>query len=653
VVFLAAAGLVLWVLGPEVVQPWLALTGVGVAGLLGWAAKGIADWRSGSAATEASRLDPAAEDLAAAVRRTWAGEAVHRGLTSPLPIAVRMRSADSRIAAHPAQWAGSTGAAAGDETPAAVELSGTVTDAAELYGHITTGRMVIVGEPGGGKTSAAVLLMLALYDTERRDGRIPVLLPLASWDPVATPIERWMAGQLVTTYGVPPNVARGLVERGRILPILDGLDEVAEPLRSAALTGLRALTTAPLVLTCRTGEYAQAVTAGVLVGAAVVEMAPVDATAAAAYLTQSGTADTTRWEPVITALRLGTGNPCQQALRNPLMLSLARIVYQAPSADPAELTTYTTIAQVEDRLLDGLLPAVYGHEVTDTTAEQARRWMSFLARHLDVLGPGAIAWWRLPHCIPEWQQRVVAGLAYGAAALIWTAILTVAILWRWHSFAQYAAFALWNGLPVAITIGLAGAVTGAAVPMPARLRRPGRRQVAKGLKRAIPAGLVVGLATATISAATLSRIEPSDWVYLATPGLTGGLLAALAFGFTTSFSDQQRNAVTPLSTFRTDRKAALIVAVGGSAIVSTLMLALHGYDLFAIMIGAGVLWYGLRSCATVPYWVAVTLLARRGVLPRRPLQFLESAYRRGVLRQTGMVYEFRHARLAERLRAIP
>jgi hypothetical protein len=35
------------------------------------------------------------------------------------------------------------------------------------------------------------------------------------------------------------------------------------------------------------------------------------------------------------------------------------------------------------------------------------------------------------------------------------------------------------------------------------------------------------------------------------------------------------------------------------------------------------------------------------------LGFLEDACRRGVLRQSGITYEFRHARLAERFRAKP
>jgi hypothetical protein len=47
--------------------------------------------------------------------------------------------------------------------------------------------------------------------------------------------------------------------------------------------------------------------------------------------------------------------------------------------------------------------------------------------------------------------------------------------------------------------------------------------------------------------------------------------------------------------------------------------------------------------------MSVLWLALTGRLPLRLITFLEDAHRRGVLRQSGAVYQFRHARLAERL----
>jgi hypothetical protein len=54
-------------------------------------------------------------------------------------------------------------------------------------------------------------------------------------------------------------------------------------------------------------------------------------------------------------------------------------------------------------------------------------------------------------------------------------------------------------------------------------------------------------------------------------------------------------------------------------------------------------------------WFAVTRswLAARGRLPWRLTVFLEDARRRGVLRQMGAVYQFRHARLQDHLAESP
>jgi hypothetical protein len=164
-------------------------------------------------------------------------------------------------------------------------------------------------------------------------------------------------------------------------------------------------------------------------------------------------------------------------------------------------------------------------------------------------------------------------------------------------------------------------------------------------------------------------------------GVTIGVIAGVSLGLAEAFSGQQRDAVTPLSAFRTDVKAVVAVAIltgvitGPTAslligalielqniltfrempepgwLVGFLISILYFSPPLGVVVAlVTIFWLGLRTCSAWWYCVAVSFLARRRVTPRRPLQFLEEAYRRGVLRQAGMVYEFRHARLAERLR---
>lgn len=97
----------LWRWGVATLGQWLSLAeGGGItAACVVRVVRGIREWQSGADPAETTRLDWAAADLATAVQRTWTKEAAHRGLTSPMPIAVQMRLADPRITAHSSQWA--------------------------------------------------------------------------------------------------------------------------------------------------------------------------------------------------------------------------------------------------------------------------------------------------------------------------------------------------------------------------------------------------------------------------------------------------------------------------------------------------------------------------------------------------------------------
>lgn len=69
------------------------------------------------------------------------------------------------------------------------------------------------------------------------------------------------------------SLAAALVAADRILPVLDGFDEIADGLHRDALAGLNAIA-GPLLLTSRPQEYATAIDAAnaVLAGAATVEL---------------------------------------------------------------------------------------------------------------------------------------------------------------------------------------------------------------------------------------------------------------------------------------------------------------------------------------------------------------------------------------------
>lgn len=85
------------------------------------------------------------------------------------------------------------------------------------------GRAVLTGQPGVGKSFTALQVAAAAMD--RDPSMVPLVIPLSRWAGTDNPPER-IAQFVQAKFGVPAPSAVELVRKGKILPILDGLDEV-------------------------------------------------------------------------------------------------------------------------------------------------------------------------------------------------------------------------------------------------------------------------------------------------------------------------------------------------------------------------------------------------------------------------------------------
>ncbi|MFD8766537.1 NACHT domain-containing protein [Streptomyces mirabilis] len=612
--------------------------------------------------------EAAARDLARTVLAQWREEARMRGLFDPVPIPVPWRAVrDTEFGDHPHLIGDSAEGNGAD--PGAFS---------KAFLALRQRRLVVLGEAGVGKTTLAVLLVIELLQGMRVGDAVPVLLPMASWRPGEEHLHTWLEHRLLRDYPqLTAETARDLVRDRRILPVLDGLDELPPDHASLALKSLNEALAAggSLILTCRTSAYAKAArTASVLRSAAVVRADPLSAEAAAEYLRSSATPQhAARWQPVLDDLARRPHGSLARCLSMPLMLWLARVAYQEPDTRPAELTDparFPTAAAVERHLLDALVPAVYPNGPTpppprgrrpprNWRADAANRWLATLARHLTDLNGEDISWWELRRRPKHWRERRVLGL------------LALVIVWMVVPIVDGQDFTLDDGMGGPVFFLYVGCLfLSFTMRVPDGLARGKvrfRPHLGLLLRLTVfPVGWVMVL---FVGLSATAFDGPNSSLVLQILLLLGGLAAAvlalllLAWLMVTAGSRVDRDeASTPHRSLTVSRRRTLVTVTGLAVVIVffitepalTTMSAADPTEAapafrLAALAAAFTVPAALTQSPWADYLLARSLLAARGLLPWRLEAFLADAHRRGVLRQVGSVYQFRHARLRDRL----
>jgi len=126
------------------------------------------------------------------------------------------------------------------------------------------GKLLILGEPGSGKTTLLLELTRTLLERAEADEQqlMPVVFHLSSWAVKRPSLSDWLVEELLMRYEVPRQIAQSWIKADQVIPLLDGLDEVAEQARDGCVKAINAFYqsrlgngSGPLVVCCRSQEY--------------------------------------------------------------------------------------------------------------------------------------------------------------------------------------------------------------------------------------------------------------------------------------------------------------------------------------------------------------------------------------------------------------
>jgi hypothetical protein len=524
--------------------------------------------------------------------------------------------------------------------------------------------LVIAGVPGSGKSGAAVLLVLAalqhrsrVHAEDRVKVPVPVLFTVQDWNPRRQPVKDWLTGRLQQTYPLFTGRtgaadAGRLIDAGKITVILDGLDEITEELRPAALQALDQADFRVVVLS-RTAEMASAASQrGVLQGAAAVELHAIDPAEAASYLERVQLdPPPDGWRDLISRIRIDPASPLTKALDNPLTLTLVRDTYQSGD-DARDLLEFCDVTlhgvpgdqaseDITDHLLDRILPAAYTHRPGQPPLPYdlptAQNTLTKIAERMNQDGIRDLQWWRIPVWAPPAQRFVVGGLVFGLVFGVVVGLLR----------------GLGSGLAFGLGIGIAVGFFSLGGHPPQRMGKLRLRKVFTWEN--LVSGLVFGLVSGLVG----------GLVFGLAVGLAVGLVVGLSVGFVLGFMDalaaapDSTRSLSPVTSWRDDRKYGLVVGLVGGLVVGLVGGLVVGLRVgvtgglesgFVVGLLSGLVG-GLTCCEAWAVCLTAAQIAIKWRTPLRLMRFLSDACDRNILRTVGTTYQFRHSRLQDRLTA--
>ena len=237
--------------------------------------------------------------------------------------------------------------------------------------------LLILGEPGSGKTVTMLLLVHTLIERARKVSAvpIPIVLRLNSWENFQTSIDEWIVEELVAKYYVPRKIGRAWLEDNELAVFLDGFDELSAHVQAPCCQAINAFRQnhgfVPLVVCSRREEYEQLTVKLKLAGAILLQ--PLEWSQIKIYLANSndanGLAIQTILEDDLALLELA---------QTPLLLRMICQAYDHTSS----ISSYSSENEIKEKIFNSYTTHALEAPTNLYSSEQSRVWLSWLAKQL-------------------------------------------------------------------------------------------------------------------------------------------------------------------------------------------------------------------------------------------------------------------------------
>jgi hypothetical protein len=511
------------------------------------------------------------------------------------------------------------------------------------------GALLILGAPGSGKTTLLLELAEDLLDrAERDDGhRIPVVFNLSSWAVERKPLAEWLVDELNQRYDVSRKMGQAWVDADAILPLLDGLDEVAQEHREKCAEAINAFRAnhglVPFAVCSRAEEY-KAVTAKLRLSGAIL-IHPMTHGQVDGYLARAGQ----RLTGVREALQ--AEETLYELFDTSLMLSIAALAYQNASVDAVQ--TQGSVDERRERLFATYVDAMFERRSKEHTytRTQTERWLKWLAGQMVDHNQSVFYLERMqPDWLPRRWKRTTVQLAIAIAYILLFGVVLPAVFLEEMFDPVFLVCAI-----------LIGALVGYSQSIrPVETLSWSWLNVRKSLRSVGLTALSVVLFSVLLGV-LLAIFVPAEgmglglWLLIM---FLSGLLLALMIGlllvlFAGLTGGELSTRAYPNQGMRRSGRNALIsgLLVGSFVGFTVGLILLRGKDtraypafLLAGQLSVG-LWYGGRSY--LQHLILRVLLWNGDLAPLGYARFLDYAAERILLRKVGGGYIFVHRLLQE------